>query len=193
MEDKWASEPDISGLRESYQKLKTDPKAAIRELTEHAAKGSLMSMVYIGYAHQKGTGVQKNLGEAERWYRMAYDAGSLEGLRHLGVLLTEVGRFDEAEAVFLEGVAKDYSPVMHRLGKLYLRSNDPGRWKRAIPVLERGSELGNVFSKRSMAGLLLSGRLGWKNVPRGIKLLKESVLEAFDIGRREPRSDRIKY
>jgi TPR repeat protein len=193
MDDKWAKEPDTVALWNSFQKLNSNPLEGIRELRELAAQGSLMSMVYIGYAHQRGKGLKKDLAEAERWYRRAYEKGSLEGLRHLGIVLTEMERTDDAEAVFLEGVSKDYSPVMHRLAKIYLASHQPERWKKAIPVLERGTQLGHVFAKRTLAGLLLTGRLGLGQVPRGMKLFAESIVEAFRLGRTEPNSDQVKF
>jgi TPR repeat protein len=193
MESKWANEPDAAALYESHRKLKTDPVESIREFEALADRGSLMSMVYVGHAYRRGKGVSKDLARAEAWFRRAYEGRSLEGLRHLGITWAEMGRTEEAEAIFQEGVSQDYSPVMHRLAKLYLKSTDPHRQKMAIPVLERGTKLGHVFAKRTLAGLMITGRMGLENIPRGFRLLTESVVEAFRLGRSEPFNERIQY
>ena len=51
-------------------------------------------MINLGTAYEDGLGVEKNYGEASRWYQKAYDSGwghSVQGKSRLEKLLRKCG------------------------------------------------------------------------------------------------------
>jgi TPR repeat protein len=62
----WAKEPDLAALTRAHGLLRVDPKSALNELERLAEQGSIMSMVYIGSAYRDGTGVMRDVSQAER-------------------------------------------------------------------------------------------------------------------------------
>ena len=60
-------EPDIELLTEAYALLQADPgPVAITQLSRLAERGSLMSMIYLAWAHKSGTGVAPDITQATR-------------------------------------------------------------------------------------------------------------------------------
>eukprot|EP00899_Mesostigma_viride_P018036 jgi/Mesvir1/26233/Mv02409-RA.1 len=72
----------------------------------------------LGCAYFRGTGVGKDLGEAERWLRLAVEAGDPPSVHNLGLLLEEVGRLTEAVAMHTRGAERGEPVSMLRLGQL---------------------------------------------------------------------------
>ena len=90
--DHWSAERDYSALKRAHQLYERHPVEGLVHLKELANAGSPMSMVYIAHAFQEGNGTDKDLAEAERWYRRAAEAGSVCALHALGRLyLTRSG------------------------------------------------------------------------------------------------------
>jgi TPR repeat protein len=76
MSDELDNESDLDALRRAYDDLRSDPSRALLQLRDLADRGSVMSMIYLGYARGKGIGSPVDLAEAEKWFKGAYDAGS---------------------------------------------------------------------------------------------------------------------
>ena len=97
----FAKEPDQGRLYRAYKMLEKDPQKAILELKALVKVHSIMSMIYLGDAYKFGTGVEANLNEAEEWYRLAANAGSLPAHYLLGRLYLNMERYAEAK---MEGI-----------------------------------------------------------------------------------------
>jgi uncharacterized protein len=190
--DLWAREPDLDRLRAAHGLLKADPGHALRELEALAHRGSPMSMVYLGDAFRRGVGTPINIEQSENWFRRAYEAGSVEGLFQLGSLLLNLKRGDDAEKIFSEGVAKNFAPAMDRLATLYLKTGNAEKLAQAKTLLERATELGNVFAKRHLAGLLLSGRYGVRGMLRGARLFWAALRDGWSLSKTDPRSEYLR-
>jgi hypothetical protein len=60
----WEGEPDLPELHDAYGLMATDPVRAVAQLTDLAERGSLMSMVYLAEAYEKGTCVNVDAATA---------------------------------------------------------------------------------------------------------------------------------
>ncbi|MGQ0593582.1 MAG: tetratricopeptide repeat protein [Gammaproteobacteria bacterium] len=190
----WENEPDLTRLNEAYGLLETDPTCAVKELQSLAELGSLYSMLYLGWAYQKGTGTRVDTKQAEIWFRRAYQKGSKLAIYYLGHLYLQQQEHSKAHEVFAAGVSMDYAPAIYCLGQMYVDgagvSQQPDK---ARALLERATALGHVFAKRSLAKLLISGQFGFFNIFRGCFLLLGAVKDGLVVGMTEDSSsDRLR-
>src|ERR1022692_1077736 len=124
---------------------------AFGEMHNFAKQGSLLGMVYLGLAYQKGICTKKDFQEAERWYQRAADLGLLEGYYHLGRLYLDRKQYQDAERSF--GIAADkHSPkALFQLGRMYLYpvgvKRDVGK---ARALLEASFALNYTYAKREL-------------------------------------------
>jgi TPR repeat protein len=68
-------DPDYDALLAAERLWRSDPETAFPQLSVLAERGSVWSMLLVGYAYQAGQGVTADLAAAERWYRLAFEAG----------------------------------------------------------------------------------------------------------------------
>ncbi|MEJ0047423.1 MAG: hypothetical protein WDN04_15910 [Rhodospirillales bacterium] len=136
-----------------------------------------MSMLYLGFAAQKGRGQLRDLKQAEYWYCTAYKKGSLTALTYYGRILFRQGKFEQAEQVFRSGVVIDDQSSMYWLANVYLQYN--GLDPRAIELLTRACARGHIFARRKLGGLMLKGRCGWKQIPNGARLVITAIIDAL--------------
>jgi hypothetical protein len=60
-EDYWTSEPDTGRLFYANPEYAKDSAKALKELNALVDQGSVMSMVYLAYAHWRWIGTKKDL------------------------------------------------------------------------------------------------------------------------------------
>jgi TPR repeat protein len=178
----WSVEPDLEALRRARALLKTDKAQALRELAPLAERGSLVAMNFLGGCYSVGDTVPKDIERAEALFRRASDAGSIEGTYKLGLLMRREGDFSKAVGAFIVCAAVEYVPGMDKLGIMYLKGEgiEPDTAK-ARALWERASAKGNLWARRHLASLLLSGRCGVGEIPRGLRLLASAMIGAAKI------------
>jgi TPR repeat protein len=136
-----------------------------------AKEGSPMSMVYLGYIYMNGIGRPPDIPEAERWFGMAADAGSVEAYYSLGNLYARSNRWREAREAYAIAGAKDYGPALNRLGRMYWWGQGVEKdYSRAKRYLERASEAGHLGGRVALAHLLMRNTDSWKIKVRGLGL-----------------------
>jgi TPR repeat protein len=192
-ENLWEGEPDLAELRRAHGLLATDGTQALIELKALADRGSTMSMVYLAHAYRTGIGTGIDLRQAEDWYGRAAKRGSTLASYELGRVCLELKRYADAKEAFNVGTAKSYAPSMHMLGMMYFKgSGVDSDLSKARDLLERSAALGHVFAKRNLAMLLIKGRFGLLQVPRGLWLLLSGFKNAVTTLCADPHSDRLR-
>ena len=190
-EEMWRREPDLGRLREAHARRVTSPAWALAELEKLSAEGSVASCLYLGQMFRDGLGVDANRAEAEKFYRKAYDAGSLNGLLSLGSLYFDRHSYDVAEAIFREGANRQYAPAMDKLAMIYLKRGQFYNPRKARLLLEKASVVGNVFAKRHLAGVLIREGPGLRARIRGVGLFYRALVEGIQVFRKEPSDERV--
>lgn len=167
--DGFANEPDLARLSRAYVRMATDWPYALSELTSLADLGSVMSVLYIAQAYQRGIGTPVDLGQYEKWLHRAKDAGSALAAYKLGLFYLRDGKYDKAESNLLHAASFDFVPALARLGLLYSRGNEFAFDKiRAKQFLERASLRGHISGKRDLAVFLIRGKFGVLQKLRGM-------------------------
>jgi TPR repeat protein len=190
----WSREPNIDRLERAVRTLQRYPADAQVMFEDLAKSGSPLSMLYIGYIYRDGIGRVADIDEAERWFRKAADAGSVEGYYSLGSLCGRSKRWREAREAFAIAGAKDHGPALHRLGRIYWAGwgveKDLGRAKR---YLERASQAGHLGGRIGLAVLLMRDASSWTTKVRGLALyVSSSLLVICTLFREGEGSDRLR-
>jgi len=139
------------------------------------------SMAAAGHLFENGTGIARDLAQAEHWYLRAFDAGSDYALIWLGSLYQNSNRQAEAQGIFRTGVERGFVPALFYLAWSYWNSADWSRRRdEALALLERGSAAGDLSAKRFLANAMMRGRFGLGHIPAGFRL---ALSVAEDISR----------
>ena len=148
-------------LRAAYAKFATSPETAVRELEALANEGSLMSMVYIADAYQKGKGVTKDLSEYESWLEKAMKAGSSYAGYMLGRLHLRNRNYIRAKEVITVSASMNFLPSIVLLGQMYQKGNGVAvDYQKARQLFEESYTQGHLYSTKFLAKILLSGKFG---------------------------------
>jgi len=178
----WADEPDLMELRQAYDLMTVDRPQALARLQSLVDRGSTISMLYIAKSYVTADLSKENLLEAERWYRKAADQGSDFALYSLGKLYIKMGQSAEAKAISSSNSLRDYLPAIHELGRMYHYGIGGEKDLRlARSFLEKAAGRGHAFAKRELAGLLTSGSFGLGQVPRGLYLFVNSIVDMIRV------------
>ena len=167
-------EADPQLIYQAYALQESDPAACLKQYLELAEAGSVWSMGIAGHMLENGTGIARDLVQAEEWYLRAYRSGSDYALIWLGQLYLESNRLEKATEVFRTGVDRGFAPAMFNLAWSYWKSGD---WlqKRddAMLLLQRGATAGDLTAQRFLVTSMLRGRFGFRHVPAGFRLLSK--------------------
>ena len=166
----WEAEPDKERLSEALSLSSTEPEHAFSLLYRLAKEGSPIAMNALGENYCWGVVVPVDRIEAERWFERAFDRGSLRGMLNYGKALVRRGEFSWAETVFSVGAAQDWGPALYWLASVEYRRSEGRSLARIRPLLERAVELGSPAAKMLLGNLMMLGRYGLRQVPRGWRL-----------------------
>lgn len=162
------NEPDYPRLERAYALLGTDATSGLAELRLLAERGSPMSMVYLGWAYGHSEGVEKDLQQADRWYRMAIATGSVIAQHYLARQYLRSRDFGEAQELLKLAVKQDYPPSLYMLGRMRLLGIGGTRdAAEGAALLERAMLLGNIPAKILLAQYLMVGNLGFGALLKG--------------------------
>jgi hypothetical protein len=186
-------EPDQERLHRAAVLLQTAPEQAVAEFRALAEGGSVLSMIYLGHAFRNGTGTKINLEKSEEWYRLASDRGSALAAGILGAYYYDTSRYSLAETYFKISADRNYLPGIFRMGKFYLDApNGDQQLTKARGYLEVATARGHVVAKRVLGGLLLQGKFGFSQRPKGLLLVIGALKDSILVSATEPESDRLR-
>jgi len=144
---------------------------ALPKLTALAERGSVWSMLLVGWAYNAGAGVTADLAQAERWYRLAFEGGAQQAQLRLGWTYEQRSDVAGCEEVYGVGAADGWAPAMYHLAMIKFRQpRTPARLEAARILLEQASAQGDLGAQWVLAGLLWRGRFGLRQIPSGVRL-----------------------
>jgi len=189
----WSVEPDAEQFRNASALLSSDVPLAIRLLEGLAQRGSVRSMIQLGWEYSFGRQLGRDYSEAEAWFRRSIEYGAPDGSYYLGLLLWKIGIFPEALNQFEDGVKREYTPSMTRLGLMYYFGEGVDRnYGTARQYWERASNLGHVYARGHLGSLFIQGKCGAPLIPRGIALLVSVMPRAWRVIVRNRESDLLR-
>jgi TPR repeat protein len=167
----WARETHKDQVPQAFKLVQTRPAEGLALCERLANAGSATAMVYAGIIYRDGLGRPPDSIEAEKWFRMAADKGTVSAYHFLGCLYGRLNRLQESREAFAIAGAKDYGPALNLLGRIYasghgVEKNIP----RAIQYFERASEVGHLGGRILLARLLMRYPTTWADTVRGLLL-----------------------
>lgn len=188
--DLFAADPFKDEVKASATLVDTSPEEGFAQLLELANRGSLFAMNHVTWCYGSGTGVAKDLDQAQAWSRRAYEGGSDRGLLDYGGYLVSTDRSDEAEKVYEAGWARDFTPAVYRLARIRLNATLPLAkrlaWK---PSLEWAAAARHPAARFVLGKYLLRGWFGVSGIPRGLMLLFAHFAAIFREDEDQPITD----
>ena len=149
-----------------------DPEAAFNLYRQAADAGSPLAMERVGWHYRWSSPAAVDQALARKYYHRAICAGSWSATLPYARLLAEAGDLEESEQVLEDGIASNFIPAYFWLAKLRLaRSKSRGTCRRVRPLLEHASAHGHPGAKRLLAGLMLLGKYGFRQIPAGFRLV----------------------
>lgn len=160
-----------------------------------ADRGSPMSMVYLGHAHEVGKGLPIDNNEAEKWYRHAAESGSVFAYYCLGRLFLREKRYDDARTAFELAEADGDAPSIYYLGEIYRRGWGVERdLERAKKYFTRAAANGHLVSRGALAVMREREKSGISAWLRARLAALIYAWKAVGIGSRNGESDyRIRF
>jgi TPR repeat protein len=174
----WSAETDEQrALNARAAELnKSDAEAAFRLRTEAADAGSTWAMQMVGWHYDTGTLVPADFDKAQEYYHRAVCAGSWTATIRHARLLAEHGHDDHWRAILQDGVEQDFVPAFYWLAWLRYKQSKSRKTREEIkPLLEYAAEKGHPAAEVLLGRMLLSGKFGLREIPRGFEMLRAFV------------------
>jgi TPR repeat protein len=163
------AEPDLLTAAKALRQ--TDPAAAFRHFLEFAEQGSVWSMTEVANSYAWGSGVARDPEQEEAWARRASEGGSQRGMLHYISCLCGRKDYATAEAVVAAAAAGGWAPAQYWLAVFKTRrSTDRETLAEVRTLLERSAAQGCLAAEHRLAGLMMRGRYGLSEMPRGFRL-----------------------
>lgn len=186
-------EPDLGELFRLRSMLRENPIDAIEGLAKLAHGGSRMSMLYIADMLASGKAVEKDLDQAEYWYRQAANRSLMHGNHGLGKLLWDKQQFEMALEQFFVAAGNDFGPALNYIGFMYKegQGTEVNIYK-AREYLERAACQKHYFGTFNLANLLLTGKFGVWQFIRGAILWFLAPIRRGIVRTNDPYSDELR-
>jgi uncharacterized protein len=157
-----------------------------------AEAGDAEAQMYVGWMHHVGKGVEKNLEEAERWYRRALAAQSPRVDFFLASIYWERGQRDKKNEWLERAASKGFPPALYELGRAH-------RFGHGVPVApqksrsyyEEAARRGHLFARREIAREICKGRRGLLRVPVGLLMWVPILIKGLSVGGKQPPHDLV--
>lgn len=131
-------------------------EAALAKYALLAEQGDELAARWAGWIIYKGLCARNDPKEVIRYYILAAESGSKEGMFRLADMYARVGEYPKAFEWYERSAAEGYLPALYRLGRCYHSgkgvSRDEGK---AIAYFEEAARQGHIFAK----GQLMRRRL----------------------------------
>jgi|tagenome__1003787_1003787.scaffolds.fasta_scaffold20050061_2 TPR repeat protein len=117
------------------QGVEKDEKRSFELNAKAAASGDRDAVLAMGWYYFNGVGVDRDLGEARRWYRKSARQKQPGAMFSLGSISCEEGKYEEAMQWFESAVKEGHTRSIYWIAKLYWRGLGVGRDRRHAEVL----------------------------------------------------------
>lgn len=185
-------EPDQARLLAAYDIFKCDPHRAFEEMRALAELGSTNAAINIGWAYQHGKGVAKDLLQAEFWLKQAFDKGDPAASYYLGNLYSALGKIDEANLIYKNGVELGYFPSAYCLAmNIFDKEGNEEERAYGCELLKLAARFGHAYSIRKLADLYIHGEFGLLRIPYGVYLLFKSAWIGVTVALENEEDDRL--
>jgi TPR repeat protein len=156
-------EPDVPSLWRAVASLDQDTQEGLLALEELAAKGSILSMVYIGDTHENGRGVERDTEVGDMWYTRAADRGSIDAAFRLAFGYWHDGN-QEKSIIELERICNlDFTPAAYLLGTFYYHGVGVEKSvSKAIKYFSMADKGGHLLARQDLSFILRKEKLGIK-------------------------------
>ncbi|HUW97558.1 MAG TPA: hypothetical protein VMV40_01780 [Acidiferrobacter sp.] len=196
--DDWECESKEAELIDAALILKkTDAAKSLIALQDLANKGVIWAMLHVAQAYRKGIGTSKDASQAKIWHRRAFDLGRGAAKAYaaaaLGYDYLEQNDYVRAYAAFQIGADLNNVLCLRALASLHRKGRGCSKdYARERSLLEQAAASGNVFAKRDLAFVLMSGRWGWREGINGFGLFLRNIKEALVMACKNPKDTRLK-
>jgi uncharacterized protein len=137
------------------------PTATIEELTKKAQAGDPQAQFRLGSAYEAGRDVQRDAGEAEKWYLRAAEGGYAEAQNSVGSLLQARGQYAEARQWYEKASNQGHALATNNLAYLYdLGRGVPQDRRKGFELYSRAADLGWAEAMWNLANMYGAGQLG---------------------------------
>lgn len=134
------------------------PARALPMLRAAAESGHARAAARLGSLHEQGHGMEKNLDEAKRWYRLAADREQADAMAALGrLLLAEPAAHEQALSLLQRAAAQNEPNAQYQLGWLLARRGGADEAP-AYGLFVKAAQQGHVGAQLAVATHLLAGR-----------------------------------
>ncbi len=189
---------EYNEVHELLLRQKTNGVEVREELQVLAEKHSLRAMVALGWTYWKGLGTSVDLRQAEYWYGRACEESKgcgradREAAYKCGDFYLQQHRYDMAYVCFQRGAALEHVRCLRMAARMQINGLGVDKdLEKGKEYLERAAIEGNVFAKRDLARLFMSGGFGWKNRIKGWRMFLHAIREGFRIARYNPKDERL--
>jgi TPR repeat protein len=174
--DYWWDQPEAEELMAVGKLFDTEPAAAFQKYRELADNGCVQAMICVGYCYRYGLGTEANFDQAYAGYSLAVEAGSWIATRDMAEFLYNNGNYAECEEHLNEGMRCDFISAYFWLAWYrILRSYTPETCREARPLLEHAAAEGHPHAEKYLAALMIKGKFGIREIPSGLKMLRNSL------------------
>ncbi len=187
---------DVDAYKEeiylAFNAWQTEPPKGVKMLHSLAKKGSIRSVFYVACSYRDGLGVKVDDNLAESFFLQAHDAGFALASYYLGRFYLDRKRFTQALDVLSNSEELNYPPVLSCLGYMYMKGlGSEIQLDRAKNLFEKSAMLGNIWAKRRLSRILLTGRYGIIEYIRGVFLMGISIVFGTVVYARDPSDERF--
>jgi len=168
-----------------------EARAAFEALCKENSVEGADAAYCLAIIYYTGSGVEKNLDEAIKYFISAHERGHLMASYQLAGIFEKTGELENAYKVY-QWAAPHLPAAAHR-AYLLLRAHseldsDPSAKEKYLAM---AADHGHVLARRKMALRVLLGREGWLKVPYGAFLVAKATADIFWAV--AVKNDRIKY
>ena len=185
-------EPDWDRLVAAYSRFVAEPTVeCIEEFESLVDEGSLQSMFYLGVAYRDGQGVETEEEKAVEYFVRASDLGFAIAGYNLGLLYFDQKKYRKSFETLSAWEDANYAPTLCRLASFY--QNGYGVEKqidKAKLLFERSSKLGNIWAKRRLAQIYMTGKFGVFRTVQGVALYLNAFVQWIFICKPEMADER---
>ena len=173
---KWEPAEADDALRQRWSEADSlfddDPAASLAIHRKLAEGGSAYSMLKLAWHYDNRT--ERDQAAAEEYYRQALCAGSWRATIGYAHRLFERGAHDKWPSTLGDGVQHGFIPSCYWLAWYTYERNPKARTAREVrPLLEAAAAAGHPGAKLILARWAASGKFGLREVPRGLRMLRE--------------------
>ena len=152
----------------------------LKGLTKKADSGNTESQFQLGLAYQFGKGVNKDLVEAIKWYRVAANHGDPAAQNNLGYIYQTgpkaVRDLSEASRWYMRAASDGNPAAQVNLGLLYLRGEGVKKSPEdALHWINRAAETEYPTAMAALASLYATGQDVPQDLDKAVKLVHKAV------------------